>query len=138
MQTAARGLSRNAHKMATLYSYPLAFNPQKVLLALEEKKLKDVSIRNVNLFNGESLQPWFMRINPASTVPVLVTPGENGQSKTLNQTIDILKHFNSQGDGPLGGNQVDQAFVNELVDALHGWDGNLYATANISGGGRSS
>ena len=31
-----------------------------------------ITIRHVDLFSGDSLRPWFMRINPASTVPVLV------------------------------------------------------------------
>ena len=34
-------------------------------------------------------------------------------------------------NGPLGGDQVDRALVSELVGALHGWDGNLFAGANI-------
>ena len=39
-----------------LYSFPIAFNPAKALLAIEEKGLKDVEIVNVNLFNGQSVQ----------------------------------------------------------------------------------
>ena len=57
--------------MSTLYSYLLAFNPQKVLLAIAETGF-ECRVQQVNLFNGDSLRPWFMRINPNSTVPVLV------------------------------------------------------------------
>ena len=56
------------------------------------------------------------------------------QRRTLNQTIDILHYVDSSGTtakGPLGGDQVDRALVSELVGALHGWDGNLFAGANI-------
>ena len=34
-------------------------------------------------------------------------------------------------NGPLGSDQVDRALVSELAGALHGWDGNLFAGANI-------
>lgn len=155
-----------------LYSFPIAFNPAKALLAIEEKGLKDVEIVNVNLFNGQSvqvcpchalwlaaywslvktllgccaaagsfyalfllcstLQPWFMRINPNSTTPVLVAGG-----KTLNQTREILRYFDESVGQPLGGDKVDRALVNELVDTLHAWDGNLYAMANVPGGAQA-
>ena len=58
--------------MTTLYSYPLAFQPGKVLLALAELGRTDVLVKNIDLFDGSSLRPGFMRINPSSTVPVLV------------------------------------------------------------------
>lgn len=40
--------------------------------ALEERGIPYVSKR-VDLFNGESLLPQFLVINPAGTVPVLVS-----------------------------------------------------------------
>ena len=68
--------------MSTLYSYLLAFNPQKVLLAIAETGF-ECRVQQVNLFNGESLRPWFMRINPNSTVPVLVVNEVRGEAAVL-------------------------------------------------------
>ena len=42
--------------MSTLYSYLLAFNPQKVLLAIAETGF-ECRVQQVNLFNGDSLRP---------------------------------------------------------------------------------
>lgn len=114
----------------TLYSYPLAFNPQKARLAIVEKGVAGLAVQNVNLFNGESLKPWFMKINPGSTVPVLAV-GAGSEQRVIRETMDILKYVDELGDGPLGGDKVDRALVNDLVSKLHGWDGNLYAMANV-------
>lgn len=73
-----------------------------------------------------------MRINPNSTTPVLVAGG-----KTFNQTRDILRYFDESIGQPLGGDKVDRALVNELVDTLHAWDGNLYAMANVPEGAQA-
>ena len=69
----------DAGAMSTLYSYLLAFNPQKVLLAIAETGF-ECRVQQVNLFNGDSLRPWFMRINPNSTVPVLVVNEVRGET----------------------------------------------------------
>ena len=56
---------------AILYQYPLAFNPQKALFAIHDKGLANkVEMRYINLFNGQSLRPWYMKINPNSTVGI--------------------------------------------------------------------
>ena len=72
--------------MSTLYFYLLAFNPQKVLLAIAETGF-ECRVQQVNLFNGESLRPWFMRINPNSTVPVLVVNEARGECTWLVSTL---------------------------------------------------
>ncbi|GAX76724.1 hypothetical protein CEUSTIGMA_g4171.t1 [Chlamydomonas eustigma] len=114
--------------MSTLYTYILAFNPQKVTLALEEKSLLgSTKVSTADVFSGQSLRPWFMKINANSTVPVLITEDK----KVLNQTLDILRHIDALGDMPLGGDKVDRALANEFWETLHAWDGNLFAGANI-------
>lgn len=54
------------------YTYPLAYAPGKVALALAEKGITPAKQQVVDLMNGQSLNPEFMRLNPAGTVPVLV------------------------------------------------------------------
>ena len=130
----------------TLYSFPLAFNPQKALMACEEKNLISdgiVTVKLMGLFNGESLSPSFMNVNPNSTVPTLVikhallvpqTPLY--RSEVLNQTSDILEYIDFLGGEPIGGGAVDRALAAELVETLHAWDGNLFALANLPRGAR--
>lgn len=121
----------------TFYTFPLAYNPGKLALLIEEKGLFEsgaVVKKNVNLFNGESLSPWFMRISPGSTVPALVL-GDGAHAEVLTQTIDQLRYVDDKcGSGPLGGEAVDRKLVSELTDALHAWDGNIFAFANLDKG----
>ena len=64
-------------------------------------------------------------------VPTLVTSGGDQPRTTLTETIDILRWVDKQGDGPLGGANVDRQLVDELVNALHAWDGNLFFVSNL-------
>ncbi|KAJ3086192.1 Ganglioside induced differentiation associated protein, partial [Quaeritorhiza haematococci] len=106
--------------MLKLYDYPLAYNPMKARLALVEKGLKYETV-NVNLFTGQSLQPWFMKINPRATVPVLVDG-----DKVLCESKDIVEYIDSLGDGPLGGANRDAALFGHWFPRLCAWDGNLF------------
>src|SRR5689334_16449503 len=54
-----------------LYTYPLAYNPQKATLVLEEKHLP-YTAKKIDLFNGASLSAEYMRLNPNSTAPTLI------------------------------------------------------------------
>lgn len=61
-----------------LYTYPLAFNPQKAKLALEEKGLT-YKEQTIDLFNGASLNPGYLRVNPSGTVPTLKVSTADGE-----------------------------------------------------------
>ena len=58
-----------------LYDFSLAYNPGKARLVLVEKGLPFLT-ENVNLLNGESLNPAFLKINPTGTLPVLEDDGQ--------------------------------------------------------------
>lgn len=117
-------------KMAsvTFYTFPLAFNPAKVKLALEEKGIK-YNEKKIDIFGGQSLEPWYMKLNPAGSAPTLVTG-----DKVIIESAEIVKWADEQGDGPLGGDKVDRVFVTEWISKVDAWDGNLYAAAFSSAG----
>lgn len=110
----------------TLYDFLLAYHPAKARLMLIEKGVRYES-RFVHLFNGESLSPAFLRENPAGTVPVLVD-GAN----SIADSLQIVRYVDALGSGPLGGDSVDRAFVEEWADRVAQWDGNLFLEANTS------
>lgn len=83
-----------------LYDYPLAFNPAKVKLAMVEKGL-NFTKKQVDIFNGQSLSPWYLKINRSATVPTLVDG-----DKTITDSRDILKYVNTLGGQALGGPKV--------------------------------
>lgn len=113
--------------LVTFYNYALAFNPAKAKLALEEKHIKYVE-KKIDLFNGESLEPWYLRINPQASAPSLVT----GEQK-ITDSVEIVRWADRQG-APLGGDSVDRAFVDEWLTKVSSWDGNLFVAANTPGG----
>jgi len=110
------------------YTYPLAFNPAKAKLALEEKGLKYTEKR-IDIFDGQSLEPWYLKINPHGSVPTLVSGSE-----TLTESLDIIKWADQQGS-PLGGDAVDRDFIAEWLTKVDSWDGSLFAAANSSANG---
>ena len=57
--------------MLTLYHFPTSTCSQKVRLSLAEKGLEWTS-RIVDLYKGEQLEDWYLRINPNGVVPTLV------------------------------------------------------------------
>ncbi|XP_024393589.1 glutathione S-transferase TCHQD isoform X2 [Physcomitrium patens] len=119
------GLARDS---IIFYNYPLAFNPAKAKLALEEKGIKYTE-KKIDLFNGQSLEPWYLKLNPAASSPTLVV----GDEKIV-ESADIIRWADSQG-APLGGDSVDRAFVKEWLEKVDAWDGNLFAAANSSSSG---
>ncbi|KAG0622458.1 hypothetical protein M758_3G098700 [Ceratodon purpureus] len=110
------------------YNYPLAFNPAKAKLALEEKGLKYTE-KQIDLFNGQSLEPWYMRLNPHGWSPTLVTGKE-----ILTESLDIIRWVDRQGSS-LGGNTANKTFVSEWLSKVDAWDGNLFAMSNSNAGG---
>lgn len=106
-----------------LYSFPLAYNPAKARLAMVEKGVA-ATVKNVHLFNGESLSPSYMKINPNASAPTLVAG-----DKVITESADIVRYFDSLGDGPLGGAAVDKALVSEWIKEADMFDGNLFFAA---------
>jgi glutathione S-transferase len=113
----------------TLYAYPLAFQPAKAKLALEEHGIKYTE-KKVDIFSGQSLEPWYLKINPNASVPSLVS-GET----TITESAGIVRWTDEQENGPLGGDKVDKEFIEEWISKVDTWDGNLFAAAFGSVGG---
>lgn len=109
------------------YNYALAFNPAKARIALEEKRIPYVE-QKIDLFNGESLEPWYLKINPSASAPSLVV----GNDK-FTESVEIIRWADRQG-APLGGDSVDRAFVDQWLNKVDSWDGNLFAAANTPAG----
>ncbi|KAF6722882.1 Ganglioside-induced differentiation-associated protein 1 [Oryzias melastigma] len=64
-------ISKKEESKLTLYHWTQSFNSQKVRLAIAEKGLRCEEY-DVSLPLSEHNEPWFMRLNPAGEVPVLV------------------------------------------------------------------
>ncbi|KAI8905552.1 hypothetical protein EDD86DRAFT_66934 [Gorgonomyces haynaldii] len=103
----------------TVYDNLSAYFPARVRLTAIEKGL-DIKFVHVDIVNGESLKPDFMRINPNSTVPVLT----DGAFKLL-QSKEIMEYLNGFDGKPLGAS-VPKAQVEKWVGLIADWDGNLY------------
>ena len=84
--------------------------------------------KKIDLFNGDSLEPWYLKINPQGSAPSLVVGNEK-----ITSSVDIIRWADRQGD-PLGGDSVDRAFVEEWLNKVDAWDGNLFVAANTPGG----
>lgn len=113
---------------AIFYGYPLAFNPAKSKLALEEKGIKYTE-KKIDLFNGQSLEPWYLKLNPAASAPTLVVGDEK-----ITESADIIRWADKQGT-PLGGDSVDRAVVEEWLQKVDPWDGNLFTAVNSGAAG---
>jgi glutathione S-transferase len=113
----------------TLYSYPLAFNPAKAKLALEEHGIKYTE-KKVDIFGGANLEPSYIKISPNGWVPTLVAG-----DLTLTESAEIVKWTDEQEPGPLGGDKVDRDFIAEWIPKVDAWDGNLFFAAFGSLGG---
>lgn len=102
--------------LPVLYDFPLAYNPAKPRLILLEKGAP-YTTRFTNLFNGQSLSPAFLRVNPAGTVPALALEG--GAGKTLTESLQIVRYVDaSLGGAPLGGGSVDRDFIQKWGDQV--------------------
>lgn len=113
------------------YSFPLAFNPQKTRLALEEKGIK-YNVKIIHALTGGNLTADYLKINPNATVPTL----ETSPGKYITDSNDILRYIDSQGE-PLGGSLVDRALVDKWYKFVgEEWDGNLYAFSANPGTGK--
>ena len=52
----------------------------------------------------------------------------------ITESADIIRWADRQGT-PLGGDSVDRAFVNEWLEKVDAWDGNLFVAANSGASG---
>jgi glutathione S-transferase len=107
------------------YDYLLAYFPARVRLILNEKAIPYIH-KQINILNGESLSPSFLALNPNASLPVL-----QHNEKTLLQSLDICEYLNEFDGKPLGtGN--DKKLVENWVQTLARWDGNLYMDTKTS------
>ncbi len=73
-------------------------------------------VQVINLFNGQSLSPQYLRTNPAATVPTLVADG-----RTITESLEIVRYVDANlGGPPLGGDKVDRAFVEQWGNQVGG------------------
>ncbi|XP_048384485.1 ganglioside-induced differentiation-associated protein 1 isoform X1 [Stegostoma tigrinum] len=79
----------NTREKMVLYHWSQSFSSQKVRLVIAEKGLKCEEY-DVNLPLSEHNEPWFMRLNPAGEVPVLIH-GDNIICEST-QIIDYLEN----------------------------------------------
>lgn len=116
-----------------LHDFILAYYPARARLMLVEKAVP-YTTRPLNLLNGDSLRPAFLRVNPAGTLPVL-THGD----KTLTQSLDIVRYVDESlgSGGPLGGDGTDPALVAQWRSQIDGFDGNLFMSAHMEGGAKA-
>ncbi|BFI30851.1 ganglioside-induced differentiation-associated protein 1 [Marchantia polymorpha subsp. ruderalis] len=117
-----------AGALPVFYTYPLAFNPAKAKIALDECNIKYVE-KKIDILSGQSLEPWFLKLNPGAWAPTLVV-GEN----VICESAEIVKWADAQGT-PLGGDKVDRQFIDQWVQKVDNWDGNLFAAAFGPAGG---
>ncbi len=91
-----------------LYDHPQAPNPRRVRVFLAEKGIS-VPTRTVDLMAGENLEPDYLGINPAGTVPLL----ELDDGTRIGESVAICRYFEAvQPDPPLMGTDArDQALV---------------------------
>jgi len=107
-----------------LYTYPLAYAPGKTVLALAEKGVA-FTPQTIDLFNGQSLSPEYLKLNPHGTVPTL----KDGDT-LVPESKEIVEHVNNKDGKPLGGDKVDQTLAAAWADKIHAWDGNLFVAGN--------
>ncbi|GAB4813825.1 hypothetical protein N2152v2_000871 [Parachlorella kessleri] len=128
--------------LPVLYDYPLAYNPAKPRLLLIEKGVPYTSkasklwlislvvactvvVQFINLFNGQSLSPAYLRLNPHGTSPTLIVG-----DKTLTESLECILYVDEHlGGPPLGGDKVDRAFVEQWVKEVDKWNGNIFMAA---------
>ncbi len=84
--------------MPTLYTTALSANGRKPLAVLHALGIRgEVEVREVNVYRGAGRAPWFLAINPAGKIPVLVD-GAWG----LTESNAIMLHLDGiYGDGRL-------------------------------------
>jgi glutathione S-transferase len=113
-----------------LYDHLLAYFPARARLTMIEKGFPFKHIL-IDIFNGQSLQPKFVELNPNASLPVL----KHGD-KVLTQSRQICDYLNELDNQPLGGKEVDQVKVKEWVDLMADWDGNMYMAAHSPAGAK--
>ncbi|MED6271010.1 Ganglioside-induced differentiation-associated protein 1 [Characodon lateralis] len=112
---------RNKESKLTLYHWTQSFNSQKVRLTIAEKGLRCEEY-DVSLPLSEHNEPWFMRLNPAGEVPVLVHNDNVICDPT--QIIDYLEeNFNDEGTPRLVPQEGSRYYLRvqhyrELLDSL--------------------
>lgn len=111
-----------------LFDFPLAYHPAKARLMLIEKGV-DYEPYVVNILNGNSLKPDFLKKNPAGTVPVL----KHGDT-IVTESLEIVRYVDSLPPGPLGDDGVDRRFIEDWAQRVDEWDGNLFMAVNASEG----
>lgn len=102
-----------------LYDFALAFNPAKARLALVEKGIPFTTVP-INIFNGQSLEPAYLKLNPNGSAPTLV----HGD-RVITESKEIITYVDSLGE-PLGGANVDRAFIAQWLNQVDAWDGNHF------------
>lgn len=91
-----------------LYDHPQAPNPRRVRVFLAEKGI-EVPTETVDLMAGKNLEPAFLDVNPAGTVPVL----ELDDGTRITESVAICRYFETERPDPplMGTDARDRALV---------------------------
>ncbi|CAI7761789.1 unnamed protein product [Closterium sp. NIES-54] len=114
-----------------LYYSNDSFDCHKVRMMLEEKGLP-CRLCHVDFVGAANLEPWFLRLNPQGTVPLLVYG-----SNTITETNEILRYFDSIGQ-PMGGSIVDRDAAATWLTRVASWDEEALAYSKMSLGAAQS
>lgn len=104
----------------TVYENLNAFYPARLRLLFHELKVPYTSVQ-VDLFNGSSLTPEFLKLSPEGTVPVLV----RDEFPPMSSSLEICKLVNAS-HAPLGEINDSQE---KLIKEVAAWNGNTFMLA---------
>lgn len=94
-----------------LYVFPLAPNPQKVLVYLKEKGI-ELPLEEVSIIEGQNRTPEFLKINPLGALPVL----ELDDGSHLTESAVIIRYLEELNPEPsmIGGDPLERARIGEV------------------------
>lgn len=97
--------------LVKLYVFPPAPNPMKVLVYMKEKGI-ELPLEHVNLIEGESRTPEFLKLNPLGAVPVL----ELDDGSHLTESGAIIGYLEDLNPDPpmIGTDPLSRARIREV------------------------
>ncbi|KAI8804917.1 hypothetical protein BJ742DRAFT_822012 [Cladochytrium replicatum] len=110
----------------TIYNSPIAYNTARLRIVVHEKNLADYKFVDVDILNGDSVTPEYLKVNPNAWVPTIVVP----DGKTYQDSVSASRYVDALDGKRLGEGIVDLKVVDEWVDLLATWDGNRFVRAN--------
>ncbi|OCF40464.1 hypothetical protein I317_05702 [Kwoniella heveanensis CBS 569] len=108
-------MSDNKLKLYEFVGSCWANAPKIALSELGYQKDKDVEWVSINLAEGKNFEPEYLKINPAGTVPTLISKGEKYQD-----SVSAVKEIIRQAPHPpRAGAHVSTSIIDEIHAAAH-------------------